>query len=484
MTDATPIAAIATAPGRGGIGVVRVSGPDLAPVIDAVCGRPLAPRVATLLPFRAADGGAIDTGLALHFPAPHSYTGEDVLELQGHGGPVVMQLLLERVLEAGQGIGLRVAEPGEFTRRAFLNDKLDLAQAEAVADLIDASTAQAARSASRSLSGVFSNAVHAVVDRLVELRMLVEATLDFPEEEIDFLERADARGRLADVRTRLDALLAEARQGALLREGLHVVLAGAPNVGKSSLLNALAGAEVAIVTPVAGTTRDRIAQAIQVDGVPLVVVDTAGLRETADEVERIGIERTWQEVDRADVILHLGVARAGQGGGADDGPGDAARAARLPAASDGPLRVDARAALEADLDAGIAARLPKDKPILRVWNKVDLAGVPAREDGDAVWLSARTGEGIGLLRAALLRLAGWHGAGEGTFIARERHLQALRAARGHLAAAHDHAARRADALDLFAEELRLAQERLNAITGEFGADDLLGVIFARFCIGK
>ena len=464
--DADPVAAIATAPGRGGIGVVRVSGRDLSALIDAICGRALAPRVATLLPFRAADGGAIDTGLALHFPAPHSYTGEDVLELQGHGGPVVMQLLLERVLEAGRGIGLRVAEPGEFTRRAFLNDKLDLAQAEAVADLIEASTAQAARSASRSLSGAFSRAVHAVVDQLVELRMLVEATLDFPEEEIDFLERSDARGRLAAVRAALDALLVEARQGALLREGLHVVLAGAPNVGKSSLLNALAGAEVAIVTPVAGTTRDRIAQAIQVDGVPLVVVDTAGLRETGDEVERIGIERTWQEVARADVILHLGVAQAqaqSQGGAA---------------------AADPHAALADDLDASIAGRLPSDRPILRVWNKIDLAGLPPRATDDAVWLSARDGRGIDLLRAALLRLAGWHGAGEGTFIARERHLQALRAARDHLAAAHAHAQRRDEVLDLFAEELRLAQERLGEITGAFGADDLLGVIFSTFCIGK
>jgi tRNA modification GTPase len=464
--DSDPIAAIATAPGRGGIGVVRVSGRDLSPVIEALCGRTLAPRTATLLPFRAADGGALDTGLALHFPAPHSYTGEDVLELQGHGGPVVMQLLLERVLEAGRAIGLRPAEPGEFTRRAFLNDKLDLAQAEAVADLIDASTAQAARSASRSLSGTFSRAVHAVVDQLIELRMLVEATLDFPEEEIDFLERSDARGRLARVRAALDALLAEARQGALLREGLHVVLAGAPNVGKSSLLNALAGAEVAIVTPVAGTTRDRIVQAIQVDGVPLVVVDTAGLRETGDEVERIGIERTWEELGRADVILHLGVA-------------DASHAAQS-AAGD----IAARLALAADLDADIAARLPRDKPILRVWNKIDLAGLPARASEDAVWLSARDGQGIELLRTALLRLAGWHGAGEGTFIARERHLQALREARDCLAAAHAHAQRSDEVLDLFAEELRLAQERLGSITGEFGADDLLGVIFSRFCIGK
>ena len=484
--DTDPIAAIATAPGRGGIGVVRVSGRDLSAVIDAVCGRALAPRTATLLPFRAADGGAIDTGLALHFPAPHSYTGEDVLELQGHGGPVVMQLLLERVLDAGRASGLRVAEPGEFTRRAFLNDKLDLAQAEAVADLIDAGTAQAARSASRSLSGAFSQAVHRVVDALIALRTLVEATLDFPEEEIDFLERSDARGRLDAIRAALDALLADARQGALLREGLHVVLAGAPNVGKSSLLNALAGAEVAIVTPVAGTTRDRIAQPIQVDGVPLVVVDTAGLRETGDEVERIGIERTWQEVAKADVILHLGVA--GDGAGAEAMPArGTGPAADGEAGSRGNVRTDeagARAALAADLDAGIAGRLPRDRPILRVWNKIDLAGLAPHATDDAVWLSAKDGRGIDLLRAALLRLAGWHGAGEGTFIARERHLRALRDAREHLAAAHAHAQRRDEVLDLFAEELRLAQERLSSITGEFGADDLLGVIFSTFCIGK
>lgn len=454
---AEPIAAIATAPGRGGIGVVRVSGPDLSEVILAVCGRALLPRVATLLPFRDAQGEAIDTGLAIHFPAPNSYTGEDVLELQGHGGPVVLQLLLERVLQAGAGMGVRTARPGEFTERAFLNDKLDLAQAEAVADLIDASSAQAARSAARSLSGVFSQAVYALVDQLIELRMLVEATLDFPEEEIDFLERSDARGRLACVRESLEALLGQARQGALLREGLHVVLTGAPNVGKSSLLNALAGAEVAIVTAIAGTTRDRIEQAIQIEGVPLVVVDTAGLRETQDEVERIGIERTWQAVERADVVLHLG---------------EAATVA------------DVRAAGAQALDEAIARRLPAGTPVLRVWNKIDLAGLAARVDEQAVWLSARTGEGIDLLRGALLRLAGWQGAGEGLFMARERHLQALREAQEHLGAAHVHAQRRDEVLDLFAEELRLAQEALNRITGEFGADDLLGVIFARFCIGK
>ena len=449
-----PIAAIATAPGRGAIGVVRVSGRDLRELIEAVCRRALVARQATLLPFRAADGQTIDTGLAIWFPAPHSYTGEDVLELQGHGGPVVMQMLMARLLEVGESIGVRLAEPGEFTQRAFLNDKLELAQAEAVADLINANTAQAARSAARSLAGAFSRAIEAVVQDLVTLRMLVEATLDFPEEEIDFLEQADAHGKLARLEASLDRLLIEARQGALLSEGLHVVLAGAPNVGKSSLLNALAGDEVAIVTPVAGTTRDRIAQALQIDGVPLVVVDTAGLRATDDEVERIGIERTWQEVMRADVIVQLGVA-------GDDG-----------------------ASLAEGPDAEISARLPQDKPILRVWNKVDLSGEPARASDGEVWLSARTGEGVDLLRAELLRLAGWQGGGEDTFIARERHLRALRAARVHLDAADTHARQGAGQLDLFAEELRLAQEQLGSITGKFLADDLLGVIFSRFCIGK
>ena len=477
---AEPIAAIATAPGRGGIGVVRVSGPDLSVVIHALCGRALLPRVATYLPFLATDGAPIEPGLALHFPAPHSYTGEDVLELQGHGGPVVMQLLLERVLQAGVEIGVRTARPGEFTERAFLNDKLDLAQAEAVADLIDASSAQAARSASRSLSGVFSQAVHGVVDQLIELRMLVEATLDFPEEEIDFLERSDARGRLAMVRASLDVLLAQARQGALLREGLHVVLAGAPNVGKSSLLNALAGAEVAIVTAVAGTTRDRIEQAIQIEGVPLVVVDTAGLRNTEDEVERIGIERTWQAVERADVVVHLGVACKA---GAPEHADGASNGQDLADQGRAQVEVSVLAPAEA-LDEVIARRLPAGTPVLRVWNKIDLAGLAAQTDEQAVWLSARTGEGIDLLRAALLRLAGWQGAGEGLFMARERHLQALREAREHLTIAHAHAQRRDEVLDLFAEELRLAQEALNRITGEFGADDLLGVIFSRFCIGK
>ncbi len=462
LTDSNlPIAAIATAPGRGGIGVVRVSGGDLAPIARALLGDAaydrLRPRTALYTPFLDAGGGEIDRGLALHFPAPHSYTGEAVLELQGHGGPVVMQMLLARVLQAGAAMGLRLAQPGEFTQRAFLNDKLDLAQAEAVADLIDASTEQAARSATRSLAGVFSQAVHALVERLINLRMLVEATLDFPEEEIDFLERADALGQLARLRGQLDALLDQARQGALLRKGLDVVLVGEPNVGKSSLLNALAGAEVAIVTAIAGTTRDRVSQAIQIDGVPLNVIDTAGLRETRDEIERIGIERTWQAVAQADVVLHLVVA------------GDEAQG----------------------VEPALLTRLPRGVPIVRVVNKIDLAGLPAgllREAGDGritgVRLSARTGEGIDALRAGLLELAGWHEAGESTFMARERHLLALRAARAHLAQAHENAMARAQQLDLFAEELRLAQEQLNSITGEFSADDLLGEIFGRFCIGK
>jgi tRNA modification GTPase len=456
-----PIAAIATAPGRGGIGVVRVSGRGLEPVSGAVLRRPLVPRHATYGPFFAADGSVLDRGIAIFYPAPHSYTGEDVLELQGHGGPVVLQLLLRRVLEAGRSIGVRLAEPGEFTQRAFLHDKLDLAQAEAVADLIDASTEQAARSAARSLSGEFSEAVHALVERLIELRTLVEATLDFPEEEIDFLEASDARGRLAALRSSLEALLVQARRGALLREGLNVVLLGEPNVGKSSLLNALAGAEVAIVTDVPGTTRDRIAQAIQIEGVPLNIVDTAGLRDTEDVVERMGIARTWQEAGRADVVVHLLDAR----------------------------EVDAAGARA--IEDALEALLARHVPIVRVHNKIDLVGVEPRVERAAsprneasVWLSAKTGEGIALLRTLLLDLAGWQAGGESTFIARERHLVALRAAREHLEAA----AARADAgdlqLDLFAEELRLAQERLNEITGEFGADDLLGVIFSRFCIGK
>jgi tRNA modification GTPase len=453
-----PIAAIATAPGRGAVGIVRVSGESVAPVIAALCGRALKAREATYLPFLAADGSAIDQGLAIHFPAPHSYTGEDVLELQAHGGPVVLQLLLARCLEAGAAMGLRVAEPGEFTERAFLNDKIDLAQAEAIADLIDASTEAAARSAGRSLSGEFSREIHALRDALIHLRMLVEATLDFPEEEIDFLQKADAQGQLDRLQETLARVMQRARQGALLREGIKVVIAGQPNAGKSSLLNALAGAELDIVTPIPGTTRDVVSQTIQIEGVPLHVIDTAGLRESEDHVELIGIERAWGQIAGADAVLFLH---------------DLTRAAQ---------------ADHAAADAAIGQRLPEGVPVIDVWNKVDVAAptpaLPQRGREQDIHLSAKTGAGLDTLRARLLEVAGWQAAPEGVYIARERHVQALRRVDGHLAQAAAHLAARAQALDLLAEELRLAQNALNEITGEFTSDDLLGVIFSSFCIGK
>lgn len=457
--DSSPIAAIATAPGRGGIGVVRVSGKDISCVMEALCGTSqLQPRHATYLPFKNNDGSSIDHGLAIYFKAPHSYTGEDVLELQGHGGPVVMQMLLNRCIEAGQPIGLRIAQPGEFTHRAFLNDKLDLAQAEAVVDLIEASTEAAAKSASQSLSGVFSKTIHKLVEQVVHLRMLVEATLDFPEEEIDFLEKSDARGQLALIRQNLENVFTNAAQGALLRDGLNIVLAGQPNVGKSSLLNALAGSDVAIVTPIAGTTRDKVTETIQMEGIPLNIIDTAGIREAGDEVEQIGIERTWGEVRKADVILHLL---------------DAGR---------GPTRAD----------EDIVARFPENVPVMRIWNKIDLSGhkpaIDRAPEATHVYLSAACKSGMDLLRQELLRVAGWQQTGESRFLARERHLLALKAASDHLETAAEHTVKNNSindqALDLLAEELRLAQDCLNRITGEFTSDDLLGVIFSRFCIGK
>ena len=465
-----PIVAIATASGRGAVGIVRVSAPaDLAPLVRAICGRDLAPRRATHLAFRDRAGQPIDRGLALLFPAPHSYTGEHVLELQAHGGVIVLQLLLARCLEAAAEAdpatgrarlpALRLAEPGEFTERAFLHDKLDLAQAEAVADLVDASTEAAARSASRSLSGAFSVEVEALRVRLVELRMLVEATLDFPDEEIDFLERADASGRLARIAAELEGVLARARQGVLLREGMTVVLAGQPNVGKSSLLNALAGAELAIVTPIPGTTRDKVAGTVQIEGVPIHVVDTAGLRESSDEVERIGIARSWEQIGAADAVVFLhDLPRRGDVAHA---VGDAAIAARLPAA----LRDQGR--------------------LVDVWNKADLvADAAAQVPPGGLVLSARTGEGLEALRRRLLEIAGWQAAPEGVFIARTRHLEALKRTREHVRLAAAEAARGDAALELFAEELRLAHDALGEITGAFTPDDLLGVIFSRFCIGK
>tara|TARA_R100001143_G_C3358211_1_gene133867 strand:+ start:1104 stop:2489 length:1386 start_codon:yes stop_codon:yes gene_type:complete len=454
-----PIIAIATAPGRGGIGVIRISGRDLAALGEHLFTTSLKPRHAHYLDFNDENGTAIDKGIALFFPGPHSYTGEDVLELQGHGGPAVLRRLLTHCLETGKDLGLRLAEPGEFTQRAFLNSRMDLAQAEAVADLIEASSDAAARSAMASLSGAFSQQVHALDDQVVHLRMLVEATLDFPEEEIDFLEKYQARETLASLQQDLDKILTQAQQGQILREGLHVVLAGQPNVGKSSLLNALAGDDVAIVTPIAGTTRDRVIQQIHIEGVPLHIIDTAGLRETEDTVESIGIARSWAEIEKANVVLHLQDIRA---------------------------RND-------KLDSAIAERLPKHIPVLKVFNKLDLAkGEPEQaasapeqtESQNVLFISAKTGEGLDALRTRLLDIAGWSPATESPWLARERHVRALEEAAMHLQQAADHAAYNDQVLDLFAEELRLAHEALCSITGQFTSDDLLGEIFSSFCIGK
>ena len=440
------IAAIATAAGAGGIGVVRVSGPAAKTIADDVLGHCPAPRHAAYLAFKEADGSLIDRGIAIYYRAPHSYTGEDVLELQAHGGPALMQILLRRCL----ALGARQAEPGEFTRRAYLNDKLDLAQAEAVADVINAATEEAARSAVRSLSGEFSAAIHALLSRLIDLRMYVEACLDFPEEEIDFITQGKVAEKLATISDELARVFTQAQQGNLLREGIQVVLVGQPNVGKSSLMNQLAGEEVAIVTPVAGTTRDVIRNAIQIEGVPLHITDTAGLRETSDEIEKEGIARTWRALENAHIAL---------------------------------LLVDAAHDI-GEAEKSILARLPAFLPKIWLHNKIDLNRETPKivlRDGDMhLYLSAKTGLGIDLLKAELLKLAGWQPAGEGIFMARARHLAAMQAVRAHLERAGGLLAQ----AELFAEELRLAQEALSRITGEFSPDDLLGEIFSRFCIGK
>ncbi len=462
-----PIAAIATASGRGAVGIVRLSGKSLAGFTAVLLGKALRPREATYLPFPDAQGQPIDHGLALFFPGPHSFTGEDVLELQAHGGPVVLQLLIARCLELAASAslpgssdvllpGLRIAEAGEFTQRAFLNNKLDLAQAEAIADLIDASTEAAARSASQSLSGVFSREIATLRDALIHLRMLVEATLDFPEEEIDFLQKADAVGQLQRLQQALQQVMEKATQGALLREGMKVVIAGQPNAGKSSLLNALAGAELAIVTPIAGTTRDKVQETIQIEGVPLHIIDTAGLRSSEDAVEKIGIERAWQAIETADAVLFLH---------------DLTRC----------FAMDYIAA-DADISWALGQKLPKNIPVIHVWNKSDAANAVSGQEGIA--LSAKTGVGLDALRQKLLEAAGWQPAQSGTFMARQRHVQALRSVGQHLETASELLASGSSALDLLAEELRLGQNALNTITGEFGADDLLGVIFSKFCIGK
>ena len=451
MENADTIAAVATPLGRGGIGVVRVSGKDIKSLTLKVIGYVPEPRYASLSKFFDEDGQVIDQGIVLFFPAPHSYTGEDVLELQGHGGPAVMNLLLSSCLSAGA----RMAQPGEFTLRAYLNNKLDLAQAESVADVIDASTSEAARCAMRSLQGEFSSAIHVVVQALTDLRISVEASLDFSEEEIDHVHRADVSYKLKGVQAQLEHVLASARQGSILREGIWIVLVGQPNVGKSSLLNVLAGEEAAIVTEMPGTTRDTIHRTIEIEGVPLHLLDTAGLRQTDDAVEKMGIARTRSTIEKANFVL---------------------------------LVMDSRWGITPE-DQAILDSLPVGLPVIYVYNKIDLLDelsfIEAGEGGSEIYLSAMTGAGIETLRQKLLEMAGWQprSMGEGVFMARQRHLRALAAARGYLGNAAE-LDREEFQSELLAEELRLAQQALSSITGEFGADDLLGEIFSRFCIGK
>lgn len=439
------IAAIATPPGRGGVGIVRISGKRVPELAAAILGALPAPRRAVHRLFKAADGTALDDGVALYFPAPHSFTGEDVLELQGHGGTVVLDMLLQRCVE----LGARLARPGEFSERAFLNGKLDLAQAEAIADLIDAGSAQAARSALRSLQGEFSTAVNALLTSLIELRVYVEAALDFPDEDIDLLADAAVTHRLVSIQQQLQAIFHKAQQGSLLREGMHLVIVGRPNAGKSSLLNALAGQETAIVTDIAGTTRDVLRERINLDGMPLHLVDTAGLRDSDDPVEKIGIERAWREVEKADLVLWL----------VDDTQSDDAE------------------------NAALLARLPPHLPRLTVHNKVDLSGKPPGKHGEHLYISAKHALGIDALRAELKARMGYQGEAEGTFLARRRHLQALAATQAAVERAEQQL-RVYHAGELMAEELRNAQEALGQITGKFSADDLLGAIFSTFCIGK
>ena len=445
-----PIVAIATAPGRGGIGVVRVSGPHLGPFIYALLGRTLEPRHATYCRFPDAAGDAIDQGIALYFVAPASYTGEDVLELQGHGGPAVLQQLLNRCLNVGANFNIKIASPGEFTLRAFLNDKIDLAQAEAIADLIDASSEAAARAAVVSMTGLFSQRINTLSAAIVQLRLLVEATLDFPEEEIEFLEKYQAHAKLETLQRTLTEILSASRQGVVLREGLHVVLAGEPNVGKSSLLNALSGQELSIVTDIAGTTRDKVSHVVTLNGVPIIITDTAGLRETNDTIEAIGIERTLSAIDQADVVLHL---RA--------------------------LNTD-----HLTLDPQIQSRRSAKSIVLNVCNKIDLSIESLVGTNDTLFISAKTGQGLDALRAKLLDLAGWNPGQESPWLARQRHVDALLAAQSHLTQASEFALQKDLVLDLFAEELRLAHSQLGLITGQMTPDDLLGEIFSRFCIGK
>lgn len=454
MSTSDTIVAQATPPGRGGVGILRVSGRAASQIAQEILGKLPKPRYADYLPFRDADGSTLDQGIALWFPGPNSFTGEDVLELQGHGGPVILDLLLKRIISLD---GVRIARPGEFSERAFLNDKLDLAQAEAIADLIDASSEQAARSAVNSLQGAFSNRVHHLVEALTHLRIFVEAAIDFPDEEIDFLSDGKIEAQLNTVIGDLDSVRAEARQGSLLREGMKVVIAGRPNAGKSSLLNALAGREAAIVTDIAGTTRDVLREHIHLDGMPLHIIDTAGLREASDEVERIGIERAWNEIEQADLVLFM----------VDGTTTDATEPSQI--------------------WPEFMARLPETLPIVVVRNKADITGetlgMTEVNGHSLIRLSARTGDGVDLLREHLKQVMGFNHNMEGGFLARRRHLQALELAAEHLIRGKEQLLG-ARAGELLAEELRMSQQALSEITGEFTSDDLLGRIFSSFCIGK
>ena len=451
-----PIIALATAKGRASVGIVRISGNGIDRLIKELCQKNLIPRHATLLSFLDSQGSVIDEGLAIYFPGPHSYTGEDVLELQCHGSAAALEILIDRCLELGAKDNLCLAKPGEFTERAFLNGKIDLAQAEAIADLIDASSALAAKSAAKSLKGDFSKKIHIFLDALTELRALTEATLDFPEEEIDFIKQHDVLGRLEKILCDIQEIKKAARQGVIIRDGITVVLVGQPNVGKSSLMNALAGEDIAIVTPVAGTTRDRLKETIQLDGVPLHIIDTAGLRETADSVEQIGIERTWQSIRQADLVLHLLDASQEQN--------------------------------VSDVDQVLIARIKKELssnvPVQIIWNKMDQAVNKPQVLGGELLVSAKTGEGLDALKSELLRVAGWQPEAEGGILARKRHIEALHEAEICIQQALDQLNSGSKFIELAAEEMRLAQDALSRITGEFLPDDLLGKIFGTFCIGK
>lgn len=453
MTRKLPIIAVATAQGKAGVGIIRLSGQNLSPIIQALFQKELQPRQATLLSLRDESGQLVDQLVAIYFVTPASFTGEDVLELQCHGGPQLLELVIKRCLELGKNHGLVMAEPGEFTLRAYLNNKVDLAQAEAIADLIDAQSEAAVRGAARSLQGVFSNDINDLVKEITQLRILVESTLDFPEEEIEFLENAQARECLSAVKKKLEALRHEAKQGKILRDGIQLVLVGAPNVGKSSLLNRLAGEEIAIVTPIAGTTRDRVKESIQIEGVPMHVIDTAGLRHTSDEVEAKGIERTWEAIRLADLVIFLTTPNAEKE--ADD------------------LRTQVLAALS-----------PKCA-VLELINKADLLGQNvAQINQDVLYISAKTGLGIDALKQKILEVVGWNGPQEGAIVARRRHLDCIERAAEHIEKSEQFAADVNNSLELFAEELSLAQNQLGQITGKVLPDDLLGKIFSQCCIGK